>query len=95
MENFDIRTLQLHLYVFMFDKNLTKIQGHGGVASLADGYSQAGITILQMTSVCGSEEVALVDSSARIRVFSFVTAKFRFVSSLLNLYSRALLKTDW
>ena len=36
-----------------------------------------------MTFVCGSDELALVDSSAQVRIFSFVTLQFRSVSSPL------------
>jgi hypothetical protein len=80
-----VRALQLQLHVFVFDENFKTLQGRGGAINLANWYSQQGISILQMTSVCGSEEVALVDSSAQVRVFSFVTVQFRFVSSILDL----------
>jgi hypothetical protein len=86
-----VRALQLQLHVFVFDENFKTLQGRGGAINLANWYSQQGISILQMTSVCGSEEVALVDSSAQVRVFSFVTVQFRFVSSILDL--RALVST--
>ena len=80
----DMRALQLQLHVFVFSENFKTLQGQGSAINLADWYRQPGITILQMTSVCGSEEVALVDSSARVRVLSFVTRQFRFVSRYLN-----------
>ena len=38
---------------------------------------------MEMKFACGSDEVALVDSSAQVRIFSFVTLQFRFVSSPL------------
>ena len=88
VETSDVCTLQLQLHVFMFGENFKTLQGQGGAINLADWYRQPGISILQMASVCGSEEVALVDSSAKVRVFSFVTGQFRFVASLLDLRDR-------
>jgi hypothetical protein len=82
VETSDARVLRLQLHVFVFDENFKTLQGRGGVINLANWYSQPGISIIQMTSVCGSEEVALVDSSAQVRVFSFVTLQFRSVSSV-------------
>ncbi|KAH8986573.1 hypothetical protein EDB86DRAFT_2954862 [Lactarius hatsudake] len=66
---------RLQLHVFVFDETFKKLQGRGSVIDLT--YSQPDITILQMTFVCGGEEVALVDSNAQVRIFSFVTLQFR------------------
>ncbi|KAH9030797.1 hypothetical protein EDB85DRAFT_1403662 [Lactarius pseudohatsudake] len=68
---------RLQLHVFVFDETFKKLQGRGSVIDLASWYSQPDISILQMTFVCGGEEVALVDSSAQVRIFSFVTLQFR------------------
>ena len=84
VETSDVCTLQLQLHVFMFGENFKTLQGQGGAINLADWYRQPGISIIQMTSVCGRKEVALVDSTARVRVLSFVTGQFRFVSYYLN-----------
>ena len=84
VETSDVCTLQLRFHVFMFGENFKTLQGQGGAINLADWYRQPGISIIQMTSVCGRKEVALVDSTARVRVLSFVTGQFRFVSYYLN-----------
>ena len=73
--------MQLQLHMFVFDETFRTLHGQGGGVDLAPWYNQGEISILQMIFVCGSEEVALVDSSARIRIFSFVSLQFRFVSS--------------
>ncbi|KAH9059728.1 hypothetical protein EDB87DRAFT_1831890 [Lactarius vividus] len=65
------------LHMFVFDETFRTLQGQGSAIDLAPWYSQADISILKMSFVCGSEEVALVDSIARVRIFSFVTLQFR------------------
>jgi len=77
----DLMPIQLQLHMFVFDETFRTLQGQGSAIDLAPWYSQGEISILKMTFVCGSEEVALVDSNARVRIFSFVTLQFRFVSS--------------
>ena len=67
----------MQLYAFVFDESFTTLQGQGSAISLAPWYSQEEVSILQLSSVCGSDEVVLVDSNAHIRVFSFVTQQFR------------------
>src|SRR6266702_1272399 len=66
--------------MFVFDETFRTLQGQGRAIVLAPWYGQAEISILKMAFVCGCEEVALVDSSARVRIFSFITLQFRFVS---------------
>ncbi|KAF8260139.1 hypothetical protein EI94DRAFT_1897819 [Lactarius quietus] len=68
---------KLQLHVFVFGETYKTLQAQGGAINLAPWFSQPGISILQMTFVCGKEEVALVDSSAHVRVFSFITMQFR------------------
>ena len=72
----------MQLYAFVFDETFKTLQGKGGAIDLTPWYNQAGISILQLASICGSEldEVVLVDSNAQIRIFSFVTQQFRWVS---------------
>jgi hypothetical protein len=67
--------------MFVFDETFRTLQGQGGAIDLAPWYSQGQISILEMVFVGGSEEVALLDSGARVRIFSFVSLQFRFVSS--------------
>jgi hypothetical protein len=67
----------MQLYVFVFDETFRSLRGLGTAISLFPWYSQADVSILQLSSVCGSDEVVLVDSNAQVRVFSFVTLQFR------------------
>jgi hypothetical protein len=89
-----VRALQLLLHVFVFGETFKTLQGQGNVINLVPWFSQPGISILQMTFVYGGEEVALLDSSSHVRVFSFVTLQFRFVSSLFDLRDRVLLNNN-
>jgi hypothetical protein len=61
----------------MFDETFRSLQSQGSHINLAQWYSQADVSILQLSSVCGSDEVVLVDSNAQIRIFSFITQQFR------------------
>jgi hypothetical protein len=67
----------MQLYPFVFDEDFRSLQGQGSPISLALWYSHAEISILQLSSVCGGDEVVLVDSNAQIRLFSFITRQFR------------------
>jgi hypothetical protein len=68
---------QLQLHVFVFDETFKTLHAQGSVIDLAPWYSQAVISILQVAFVNGKEEVVLVDSSTRARIFSFITLQFR------------------
>jgi hypothetical protein len=61
----------------MFDESFLMLQGQGTAVNLASWYSQADVSILQLSSVCGSDEVILVDSRAQVRIFSFITQQIR------------------
>jgi hypothetical protein len=61
----------------MFDETFRSLQSQGSPINLAQWYSQADVSILQLSSVCGSDEVVLVDSNAQIRIFSFITQQIR------------------
>ena len=67
----------MQLHAFVFDKSFRSLQCQGSPISLAPLYGEADISILQLSFVCGSDEVVLVDSEAHIRVFSFITQQFR------------------
>ena len=77
----DVWSIQLRLHMFVFDETFKTLLAQGSAINLAPWYGQAEISVLQMTFVCGGEEVALVDSNAQVRVFSLVTLQFRFVYS--------------
>ncbi|KAI0250892.1 hypothetical protein BJV78DRAFT_1361975 [Lactifluus subvellereus] len=70
-------TTELQLHIFVFDEEFKTLHGQGSFIDLASWYSKAGISIVHAAFVCGSEEVVLVDSCARARIFSFVTLQFR------------------
>jgi hypothetical protein len=74
---------KLQLYAFLFDETFKSLQGQGSVITLAPWYSQAEVSILQLSFVCGNDEVALVDSAAQVRIFSFITLQFRWVFIVL------------
>ena len=67
----------MKLSSFVFDETFRSLQGQGSAINLASWYSQAEVSILQMSSVCGSDEVVLVDSNAQVRIFSFITQQLR------------------
>jgi hypothetical protein len=69
--------IKLQLHVFVFDEAFKTLQGQGSAINLAPWYSQAGISILHVAFVSGKEEVVLVDSGSRARIFSFITLQFR------------------
>ncbi|KAI9434861.1 hypothetical protein H4582DRAFT_2080533 [Lactarius indigo] len=81
---------RLQLHVFVFDETFKTLEGQGGAINLASCYSQPEISVLQMTFVCGREEVALVDSNAQVRIFSFVTLQFRPASVQLQTLPNAI-----
>lgn len=66
----------MQLYAFVFDESFRTLQGLGSAIDLAPWYGQAA-SILHLSSVCGSDEVVLVDSNAHVRIFSFVTQQMR------------------
>ena len=76
----------MRLHSFVFDENFKTLQGQGSAINFIPWYGQADISIVQISFVCGNDEVVLVDSSAQIRVFSFVTLQFRCVFSLLSIF---------
>ena len=71
---------QLQLHAFVFDETFKTLQGQGSATNLSPWYNQADISIVQVSFVCGNDEVVLVDSSAQVRIFSFVTLQFRCTS---------------
>ena len=67
----------MKLYVFVFDKTFRTIQSQGNSISLAHWYGHTTASIVQLCSVCGRDEVVLVDSNAQVKIFSFVTQQMR------------------
>jgi hypothetical protein len=64
--------------VFVFDETFKTLQGQGSAINLSPWYSQARTSILHIAFVSGKEEVVLVDSGSRARIFSFITLQFRY-----------------
>ncbi|KAI9453843.1 hypothetical protein BJY52DRAFT_1418099 [Lactarius psammicola] len=77
-------SVKLQLHAFVFDETFKTLQGQGSAINLGPWYSQPDISIVQISFVCGHDEVVLVDSSAQVRVFSFVTLQFRPASIQLQ-----------
>ncbi|KAI0302864.1 hypothetical protein B0F90DRAFT_1816439 [Multifurca ochricompacta] len=71
------RMLVMHLYAYVFDETFRTLQSQGSAIDMAPWYGQGGISIQKMCFVYGNDEVALLDSSAHVRIFSFVTLQFR------------------
>jgi len=71
----------MQLYAFVFDETFRTLQGQGSAINLAPWYGRADVSILQLSSVCGSDEVMLVDSRAQVRIFSFITQQIRYVGA--------------
>ncbi|KAI0796918.1 hypothetical protein C8Q75DRAFT_796658 [Abortiporus biennis] len=69
---------KLSLHVFAVDESFTRLEGLGGNVDLKAWYSQQEARILQAVFVCGSsEELALVDDSSSVRIYSLTTQQFR------------------
>ncbi|KAH9046371.1 hypothetical protein EDB83DRAFT_2295029 [Lactarius deliciosus] len=83
-------SVKLQLHAFVFDETFKTLQGQGSAINLGPWYSQADISIVQVSFVCGNDEVVLVDSSAQVRIFSFVTLQFRPASVQLQSLPRAI-----
>ena len=85
----------MQLHAFVFDETFKTLQGQGSAINLSPWYSQADISIVQVSFVHGNDEVVLVDSSALVRVFSFVTQQFRCASFLSRLLDCSSLSDSW
>jgi hypothetical protein len=77
--------VKMQLHAFVFDESFKTLQGQGSAINLAPWYSQTEISILQLYSVGGNDEVVMVDSNAQVRIFSFVTQQARYDFAILFL----------
>ncbi|KAI0294252.1 hypothetical protein B0F90DRAFT_1670558 [Multifurca ochricompacta] len=70
-----------HDVLFAFDEArrmlVVTLQSQGSAIDMAPWYSEGEISIQKMCFVYGNDEVALLDSSVHVRIFSFVTLQFR------------------
>ena len=85
----------MQLHAFVFDETFKTLQGQGSAINIAPWYSQADISIVQVSFVHGNDEVVLVDSSTQVRVFSFVTLQFRCALLRLHLQDPSSLSDSW
>ena len=71
-----IPQLQLQLHIFVFDETFATLNALGTAFNLTTWYPPA-TCICYMCFVYGSDEVFLVDSNMRGRIFSTITQQFR------------------
>ncbi|KAI9462741.1 hypothetical protein F5148DRAFT_1212347 [Russula earlei] len=69
--------IKLQLHLFIFDEVFKTLHKQGDSINLAPWYSQPMISILQVAFITGKEEIVLVDSTSRARIFSFITLQYR------------------
>ncbi|KAF8267054.1 hypothetical protein EI94DRAFT_1830340 [Lactarius quietus] len=80
----------LRFSMFVFDETYKALQGLSDDIDLAPCYSQSETSMLHMAYIYGREEVALVDSSALVRIFSFINLQFRPASVQLQTHPNAI-----
>ncbi|KAI9452827.1 hypothetical protein F5148DRAFT_1235071, partial [Russula earlei] len=77
---------KMQLYAFVFDATFRTLQGQGSAISL----TPCAWRIHRLSSVCGSDEVVLVNSNAQVWIFSFITQQLRPASLQLPLLPSAM-----
>jgi hypothetical protein len=80
------------LHIFVFDEHYQTLAGFGTAVNLAGWYDDS-ISIQAICFVGQQEEVALLDSTYRVRIFSLVTQVFRPASLQLDGRTAALFST--
>ncbi|KEP46676.1 putative cytochrome P450 family protein, partial [Rhizoctonia solani 123E] len=69
----------LKLSIYIFDELFTNLRSRGSPIPLKNWYNQP-VDISTMCFVSGLEEVCLIETSGRVRIFSLVTQQFRTAS---------------
>ncbi|CAE6496426.1 unnamed protein product, partial [Rhizoctonia solani] len=69
----------LRLSIFIFDELFANLRSRGSPIPLKNWYNQP-VEISKLCFVSGLEEVCLVETSGRVRVFSLITQQFRNAS---------------
>jgi hypothetical protein len=77
----------VQLHIFVFDETFLSLRGQGNSSNLLGWYDELP-EIQHMCFVSGIEELALVESSGRARIFSLITQQFR--SGTRSYYSYAI-----
>ncbi|KAG8712967.1 Vacuolar protein sorting-associated protein 13A [Ceratobasidium sp. 423] len=70
----------LKLSIYIFDEMFANLQSRSSPISLKNWYNNRPIDLRNICFVSGVEEVCLVETSGRVRIFSLVTQQFRAVS---------------
>jgi hypothetical protein len=81
-------SLQIHqhqLHLYKIDERSSSLQSFGSPFDLRPWLDPA-VTICHASFVCGSEELLLIDSEAKARIFSFTTQMFRYSRCLDSVY---------
>jgi hypothetical protein len=66
----------------MFDDSLVNLHSRGSPIMLKDWYDQP-VDIAKVYFVPGLEEVCLIETSGRVRIFSLENQQFRYALSLI------------
>jgi len=67
----------MQLHIFVFDEELKSLRGRGIPIDLFPFYN-SGVSIVHACFVHGTEDILLVDSDARARVFSLITLQPKY-----------------
>ncbi|CAE6410609.1 unnamed protein product, partial [Rhizoctonia solani] len=70
----------LKLSIYIFDETFTNLRSRGSPISLKIWYNNRPIELSKVCFVSGLEEVCLLETSGRVRIFSLVTQQFRAAS---------------
>ncbi|KAF8685043.1 hypothetical protein RHS04_00827 [Rhizoctonia solani] len=70
----------LKLSIYIFDELFANLRSRGSPISLRSWYSNKPIDLSKACFVTGVEEICLVETSGRMRIFSLVTQQFRTAS---------------
>jgi len=69
----------MQLHIFVFDEELKSLRGQGTPIDLFPFYN-SGVSIDHACFVHGTEDILLVDSDARARIFSLITLQPKYYS---------------
>ncbi|CAE6373871.1 unnamed protein product [Rhizoctonia solani] len=68
------------LSIYIFDEFFTNLRSRGSPISLRNWYNHKPIDLKKICFVSGLEEICLVETSGRARIFSLITQQFRTAS---------------
>ena len=79
----------VQVYTFVFDERYGTLSAQGSAFNLTDWYSQDIPRMSGIHIVGNSDELALIQDSGKVRVFSTVAQQFRSVTLSTQLYHSA------